>query len=75
MTADFEADRRTREERHLEVIAQQLGQFPRALARCTCNTPSFDRDDHANTCPLGPGMTLSSDHRLASTDDLPESRF
>ncbi|OJZ75698.1 hypothetical protein BRW65_03950 [Mycobacterium paraffinicum] len=75
MTTDYEADRRTREERHREVITQQLGHFPRELARCTCNTPSFDRDDHANTCPLGPAQLLSSGQKGASTRELPELRF
>lgn len=75
MTADYEADRRTREERRREVIAQQLGGFPRELARCTCSTASWDQDDHANTCPLGPTKTLSSDHQRSPAHDLPESRF
>lgn len=75
MTADYEADRRTREERHREVITQQLGQFPRQLARCTCNTPSFDRDDHANTCPLGTTSIASSDRGWPATRDLPEHQF
>lgn len=75
MTADYEADRRTREERHRQVVTQQLGQFPRELARCTCDTPSFNREDHANTCPLGPTPPLSSDHAAQATRDLPEARF
>lgn len=72
---DYEADRRTREERHREVITQQLGQFPRELARCTCSTASWDADDHANTCPLGPTPPLSSDRATRPTRDLPEARF
>lgn len=75
MSTDYEADRRTREERHRQVIAQQLGQFPRELARCTCNTPSFDRDDHTNTCALGPAKFVSSDRGWPATSDLPEQRF
>lgn len=75
MTADYEAARQTREGRRREVIAQQLGEFPRELARCTCNRPSFNRDDHANTCPLGPTPPLSSLHATPATRGLPEARF
>lgn len=75
LSADYEADRRIREERHRQVIEQQLGQFPRELARCTCNTPSFDRDDHANTCALGPASIASSGRERSATRDLPEQRF
>lgn len=28
--------------------------FPRELGRCRCGTASFDANDHANACPLGP---------------------
>ncbi|OCB25007.1 hypothetical protein A5674_22150 [Mycobacterium malmoense] len=73
--SEAKADNKTREERRREVIAQQLGEFPRELARCTCDTPSFNRDDHANTCPLGPTKTLSSDRRRSPTYDLPELQF
>lgn len=73
---DDETDRRIREERHREVITQQLGQFPRELARCTCATASWDRDDHANTCPLGTASIASSNPAgWSPTHDLPESRF
>lgn len=75
MTADDEADNKTREERHREVIAQQLGEFPRELARCTCSTVSWDRDDHANTCPLGAASVASSNASRSPTHDLPEHRF
>ncbi|WP_145013218.1 hypothetical protein [Mycobacterium marseillense] len=75
MTADYEADRRTREECRREVIAQQLSEFPHELAQCTCNTPSFDRDDHANTCLLGPVPSFTTNSTRAVTPDLPEGRF
>lgn len=70
-----EADNKTREERHRELVEHQLGQFPRELARCTCNTPSANRHEHANTCPLGPIPPASSDHAWPATYDLPEQRF
>ena len=73
MTADHEADRRTREERHREVIAQQLGgdEFPR---RCTCSTPSGDPDDHAVTCAVS-GRALSSNPTRPAIRRLPEEMF
>ncbi|EUA09559.1 hypothetical protein I546_4158 [Mycobacterium kansasii 732] len=66
---------RSREERHREVVAQQLGEFPPALRRCTCATASFNRDDHAGTCRLGTTPPLSTDAAPAATWDLPELRF
>lgn len=65
----------TDEERRREVITQQLGQFPRELARCTCDTPSFDRGDHANTCPLGTTEIASSNRDWPAHQQLPEQRF
>jgi hypothetical protein len=65
-----EPDNRQREE-----LLEQLAEFPHELARCTCGTPSFNRDDHANTCPLGPTPPLSSNPSRPLTRDLPEFRF
>lgn len=73
MSADYKADSRTREERHREVIAQQLADaYPR---RCTCSTPSWHPDDHANTCPLGPTPPTSSNPTRPVTRHLPEEMF
>jgi hypothetical protein len=65
----------TPDERHREELLAQAAEFPRELARCTCGTRSLDRDDHANTCPLGPTPPLSSNPTWPSTYDPPEWRF
>ncbi|MEZ0352380.1 hypothetical protein [Mycobacterium sp. pR1184] len=75
MTADYEAYRRTREERHRQVVTQQLGQIPRELGRCTCNTPSFDAADHATGCALSLSPPLSSNPTRPATRRLPEEMF
>jgi hypothetical protein len=62
------------ERRRAQVLAQ-LAAFPRELARCTCGTRSFERDDHANTCPLGPNPPLSSNPTEPVTLGQPEWRF
>lgn len=67
--------RRDADDKRRQVI-EQLGEFPPELARCTCNTPSLNRDDHANRCPLGPTPPLSCNpNRRPPTRDLPEERF
>lgn len=43
--------------------------FPRELSRCRCGTPSFDPNDHANSCPLGPTPPPSTNPN-ASADHL-----
>lgn len=64
------------EEGRRQVIAQQLGGFPRELSRCTCSTASWDRDDHANTCPLGPTPpTSSTPARQPTARRPPEEMF
>lgn len=63
------------EERRREVIAQQLGGFPRELARCTCNTPSFDPADHTNGCALSLSPPLSSNPTRPAIRRLPEEMF
>lgn len=65
----------TPDEQHREELLKQLAEFPRELARCTCGTRSFDRDDHTNSCPLGPMPPLSTDSTPPATYDLPECRF
>ncbi|MCV7076979.1 hypothetical protein [Mycobacterium szulgai] len=56
MTDDREE--RSRRARHHEPPDGEP--FPIALRRCTCGTPSYRRDDHANTCPLGPTPARST---------------
>ncbi|KUI13451.1 hypothetical protein AU191_16815 [Mycolicibacterium acapulense] len=62
------------EQRRAEMIAQPAA-FPHELARCTCGTRSFERDDHANTCALGPNPPLSSDPTDSPFLEAPELRF
>jgi hypothetical protein len=54
---------------------EQATEFPPELRRCTCGTPSFNRDDHSSSCPHGPTPPLSSDRSWPPTYDLPETRF
>lgn len=44
-------------------------EFPRELARCRCGTPSFEPNDHANACPLGPTPPLSTNPSASTPDD------
>lgn len=45
--------------------------FPRELSRCQCGTASFQPDDHANGCPLGPTRLVST-NPIAHADQRPE---
>ncbi len=58
-----------------EYLHKQTTDFPTELARCTCGTASFNRDEHADTCPLGPTPRLSNDRNWPQTNDLAEQRF
>lgn len=74
MTTDPTPDTRP-DDRNREALLAQLAAFPRELARCTCGTRSFERGDHANTCPLGPKPPLSSNPTEPTTLDAPEWQF
>lgn len=58
-----------------DYLHKQATEFPRELARCTCDTPSFNRADHANGCALSLAPPLSSNPTRPATRRLPEEMF